>query len=170
MSFDGLNDKWIARLKKLGDVVFSSHGNVETFHKQLDLACETKDEKVLFCEDDYLWRPNTISLLDRALDKFQIVSPYDHPGHYREERFNYPKKMVELDGVVYREAPSNTLTFACRTNIIKENLLVIKSFGIRDHELFTELRKRGYEMFVPVYSFATHLVEGLLAPNVDWKL
>lgn len=164
---DSLNEEWIVKLKKIGNVLLSESGNVETFHKQLDEVCKLpNEEKVLLLEDDYLWRPNTLLDLERGLDKLDLISPYDHPAHYREERFiNTPKIIKEVEGVVYREAPSNTLTFACKAWVIKQNLSLIKSFGIQDHEMFQDL---PIKMFVPCYSFATHLVTGLLAPNIQW--
>ena len=150
-------------------MIDSPQGNIESFHKQLDLIAELpNEEKVFLVEDDYLWVPGSIKKIERALDEFEIVFPYDHPGHYTEERFKHqPKRMVLLDGQTYRDCPSNTLTFATRAYVIKQNLDLIKSFGIRDHELFQTL---GIDMWIPVPSFATHLVTGLEAPNVDWQI
>ena len=117
-------------------------------------------------EDDYLWKPDAIDVIEESLNYFHLVSPYDHPGHYIEDRFKYEPKQLRLwSGHVYREAPSNTLTFACNAWVIKQNLEKIKSFGIRDHEMFQSL---GVRMWVPVPSLATHLVTGLLAPGYDW--
>lgn len=164
---DSLSEEWITKLKKLGNVLLSDSGNVETFHKQLDEVCKLpNEEKVLLLEDDYLWRPDTLKDLENGLDKLDLISPYDHPGHYREERFiDTPKIIKEVNGVVYREAPSNTLTFACKAWVIKQNLALIKSFEVRDSEMFQALPIR---MFVPIYSFSTHMVTGLLSPNIQW--
>lgn len=142
-------------------------GNVETFYQQLDYVCNLPNEdKVFLVEDDYDWRPEAITRVEEALDTFEIVSPYDHPGHYTEPRFiTQPKMMRLIDDQVWREAPSTTLTFACRAYIIKQNIDLIKSFGVRDHELFTALRERGLYVYVPVPSLATHLVTGVLSPG-----
>jgi len=149
------------------EVVEGNHGNVETFHQQLNLVCNLpNEEKVFLVEDDYLWIEGAIAKLERALDELEIVSPYDHPGHYLEERFKYePKRMVLIEDQTYRTCPSNTLTFATRAYIIKQNVEFIKSFGIRDHDLFQSL---GIDMWCSVPSLATHLVTGLLAPNRKW--
>lgn len=145
-------------------VITSPQGNIESFHKQLDLVCKLpNEEKVMLVEDDYLWIPGSIGVIEKALDTFTIMSPYDHPAHYQEERFKHQaKRMILVDNQTYREAPSNTLTFATHAWVIKQNIDIIKSFGVRDHELFMTLE---HDMFVPVPSLATHLVEGLLAPN-----
>jgi len=166
---DSLSEEWVNKLKKIGKVINSDSGNIETFHKQLDEVCKLpNEEKVLIMEDDYLWRANTLSLLNSGLDVLDLISPYDHPGHYREERFiNEPKIIKEINGVIYRTAPSNTLTFACRAWVIKQNLALMKSFGIQDNDMFQAL---PIKMWVPTYSFATHLVTGLLAPNIEWPI
>lgn len=149
------------------EVIEGNHGNVETFHQQLNLVCNLPNEdKVFLVEDDYLWIEGAVASLERALDELEIVSPYDHPGHYLEERFKYePKRMVLIEDQTYRTCPSNTLTFATRAYIIKQNVEFIKSFGIRDHDLFQSL---GIDMWCSVPSLATHLVTGLLAPNRKW--
>lgn len=154
------------------NVLKSKTGNVATFHRQLEEVFKLDDEeKVFLVEDDYLWTKGSIEKIERALDYVDLVSPYDHPGHYIEERFkNEPKRMILIDTQTYREAPSNTLTFACRAKIIKNNVRVIKRFGINDHGMFQELQRLGTIMYVPVPSLATHLVEGLLAPNVEWNV
>ena len=148
-------------------VITAPVGNVETFHAQLDQACKLPDEtKVLFAEDDYLWVPNSLSIISEALNKLEIVFPYDHPGHYTEGRFRDElKRMVLINNQTYREAPSNTLTFATKASIIKRHIDLIKSFQLRDHELFQSL---SVSKWCAVPSLATHLVEGLLAPNRKW--
>ena len=122
------------------------------------------NDKVLICEDDYLWLPDTLGKLERALDVMPMISPYDHPGHYTEERFkNQPKKMVLFENHTFRSAPSNTHTFAAPAWVFKKHGEMIKTMG--DHEFFTKV---GIDLYVPVPSFATHCVEGLMAPNVKW--
>lgn len=143
-------------------------GNVGTFHRQLDMVCELDNEEiVMLVEDDYLWVPGKIEELRQAAKQLFLVSPYDHPGHYTEDRFREEsKKMRLINGHTYRTAPSNTLTFACQAWVIKQNVDLIKSFCLRDHDMFQSL---PVQMWCPVPSFATHLVDGLLAPNVDWE-
>lgn len=164
---DNLSSKYLELFEGY-TVIPGKGGNIETFHQQLDIVCTLpNEEKVFLVEDDYLWVPNSMSVIKRSLDEFEIMSPYDHPGHYIEERFkNEPKRLRLIDNQVYRDAPSNTLTFACRAYVIKQNVDLIKSFGIRDHEMFQELAK---DLWVPVPSLATHMVEGLLAPCRDWS-
>lgn len=144
----------------------SGMGNMGTFHKQLELvSLLPNDEKVFLVEDDYLWEEDALLIIEEALDQLDLISPYDHPGHYFEDRFkNQPKRMCVAANHVFREAPSNTLTFACKAHVIKQHFDLIKNFGLMDHEMFQAL---PVDMWVPVPSLATHLVEGLLAPGWD---
>lgn len=139
-----------------------AHENEGTFHKQLEIA--RNKEKVLLLEDDYLWRPNTLQSLFKAVETLSFVSPYDHPGHYLEERFDKHYETTLIDNAVYRRAPSNTLTFASTGEKIRKHFSTFMSYGIRDHEMWQDIG----DIWNPTHSFATHMVEGLLAPNVDW--
>lgn len=148
-------------------VSVNGSGNVGTFYEQLAQVKQLHpEEKVFLVEDDYLWETDAIKHIERALDELEIVSPYDHPAHYTEERFRIEPKMMRLiDNRTYRSAPSNTLTFATRASVIQENYENFSSYGVADDVIF---RKVGVAVWCPVPSLATHLVTGLLAPNKNW--
>jgi len=152
--------------EKYGKVIdCGGFGNVGTFHKQIELGKEM--DKVFFCEDDYYWRPNTFKLLEKAVDYFDFISPYDHPSHY-EPQFGNHFETKMIDGIVYRDSPSNTLTFATSKRVLQDNWIKMMTFGMWDHPMFTSLKEDGFRIWCPTYSFATHMVDGLMAPNVDW--
>lgn len=165
---DNLSEKQLKIFEGF-NIIQANSGNIGSFQHQLELASQLDpEEKVFLIEDDYLWVPGAIDLVERSLDVLPIVSPYDHPGHYIEDRFKHQeRKIVLIDNHTYRSAPSNTLTFATKAGLIKKYLDHFKSYGVRDHEMFSDL---DVEMFVPVPSLATHLVVGLLAPNIDWNI
>ena len=123
----------------------------------------------LFVEDDYLWRPDTIPVLEKALPILKVLSPYDHPAHYLEERFDKKYETKLIDNHVYRTCPSNTHTFAVTKEVLKDNIMMLKDYGVRDHDMFTELNKTA-QLWCPSYSFATHLAKDCIAPNVDWNI
>jgi len=145
-------------------------GNVGTFHKQIEMCNDTEDD-VFFVEDDYLWVPDTFKYMKEAVKELDFLSPYDHPGHYLEERFDKHYEMKLIGNRTYREAPSNTLTFAMRNEVAKKTMTTMLRFGISDHPMFEYLRNEmGLRMHNPVPSFATHLVVGCIAPNVNWEI
>lgn len=166
---DRMSDDWIKRLSKIGDIIYSEPGLESSLRLVYDEVIKLpNDEKVLLCEDDYLWQPDSVEMIKWSLDEFELISPYDHPGHYIEDRFKHqPKQMRMFFNQTFRQAPSNTHTFACKAYVIKQNYNKFYSLGMRDHELFSTL---GIDMFVPVPSWATHLVCGLIAPNVKWGI
>jgi len=166
---NGLDKDWCDKhLKPYGTVIEGNIGNEETFWEQLDLTCTLhNEEKVMFVEDDYLWRPNTLQQIEDALDTLPIIFPYDHPGHHTEERFkNQAKRITMVNGFTYHDVPSNTLTFATKAYVIKQNYEKIKTFGVRDHEMWQSL---GIDMWSPNYSICSHLVENILSSNVKWE-
>jgi hypothetical protein len=166
---DRLPQKWIEELyPKYKKIIDAPEGNAESFAQQVEYASRHSG-KVLLLEDDYLWRPDTLKHLDRALDELPFVSPYDHPSHYLEERFDKHFECVLIDGMVYREAPSNTLTFATTGEKLVEHKHIFDYCGILDDALFQGIAAVGDRIWNPTHSFATHLVDGLLAPNIDWQ-
>lgn len=159
---------WNKDFEKYGKVV-----NIDCKNKNTSLLtaydiAASKDDDILFVEDDYLWRPDTIPLFANVLKELKVMSPYDHPAHYIEERFKgYDFAPQIIGGNVYRKCPSNTHTFGVTKEVLKENIDMFKNYGVQDHALFTELNKT-HQMWCPTYSFATHLATGCTAPNVNW--
>lgn len=153
---------WSVLFKNNGEIV-NYKGTNRSFSiiKMFEMA-RYLEGKVFFVEDDYLWRPDTIKHIGSALDHFKLVSPYDHPTHYE---MNDSYNMKNIDGLVYRDSPSNTHTFATHAEYIREHWKIFE-VGMWDHPLFTALPDKIWN---PTYSFATHLVENLLAPNTDWE-
>jgi hypothetical protein len=145
-------------------------GNEGTFYTQTDIAIRYLDEEVvLYLEDDYLWRPDTLDSLEKACQILGFVSPYDHPAHYLEERFDKRYLTALVDGITYKTSPSNTLTFAAPAKLIKKHSETLKAYGIGDHEMFQKIIAED-NLWNPCYSFATHLVQDCLSPNVDWDM
>ena len=157
---------WADEFEKYGKVI-----NITSKNKNESLlkAYEIAEGDTLFVEDDYLWRPNTIDKIEFALFTLPVLSPYDHPAHYMEERFDKHFELKLIRNDVYRTCPSNTHTFAIRGDVFKKNAAMMIAYGVNDHEMFTELNKDA-QMWCPTHSFATHLASNCLAPNVDWPL
>lgn len=162
------NGGWPDYFSKFGDVVETNLGNEGTFHLQIDMA-SVLDCPSLLVEDDYFWTKDSITRLEKAIETLGIVSPYDHPSHYLEERFDKKYQTALIGGYTYRTAPSNTLTFGATGEIFKTHKNTFKSFGTNDHEMFQNLVSAGVLNWVPSLSIATHMADGLLSPNIDWQ-
>lgn len=159
---------WGKIFKDYGEVVeINSHKKVESLLTAYDVASKY-DDKVLFVEDDYLWKPDTLPLLDVALDVLPVLSPYDHPGHYTEDRFDHKYEIKLIGNQTYRTCPSNTHTFGLQREVFNQNVERFKKWGVEDHTMFSELNKTA-QLWCPIPSFATHLATGCLAPNISWS-
>lgn len=158
---------WTDYFSKTGEVInYIGMDTAYSIKFMFDLAKEIKG-KVLMLEDDYLWRPDTIKHLWRGLDEFKLVSPYDHPSHYLEDRFkDFPFKLKLVDNIVWRNSPSNTHTFGTTGEYMREHWDIFKE-GMWDDPMYQSLPD---QIWNPTYSFATHMCRGLMAPGVDWKI
>ena len=162
---DRCPDEWITYFKKYGDVFPNTYGKKESLWEAYRVA-QLEKENILFLEDDYLWRPNTLKDLDKAVSYFGLVSPYDHPTDYLDD-----KNMIityNFNGLTWRWCPTNTHTFAVKPNIFNEHIDAFY-YGLHDWQMFFKLRTENVKLYTPLYSMATHLVTGQLAFNVDWE-
>ena len=159
--------QWNEYFKPFGKVVnITSHSKVNSLTTAYDFGLHGGDDS-FFIEDDYLWRTGTIPVFEKALKQLKVLSPYDHPAHYLEDRFDKHYLTCLIDNNVYRACPSNTHTFGITKDVFKEHFDLIKGYGVDDHQTFTKLNEYA-QLWCPTYSFATHLASGNIAPNVDW--
>lgn len=142
-----------------------NEGNIGTFHRQLDLA-ENMD-KVLFLEDDYYFLPDAGKIINEALEVFDFLTPYDHPGYYNEPVHHYKREVEVAVGRHWQTVISTCLTFAGHGNTIKGIKDVMKDFGWADHPMWVEITKH-YKLWSPIPSLATHMEVEYLSPNVSW--
>lgn len=144
-------------------------GNLGSFRKQLELASKA-DDCVLLLEDDYIFLPDVGKKLLAAMESFDFVTPYDHPDLY----WNEPRHIGEYEikvvgGHHWREVRSTTLTFGCHSSKLKEHMDTIIEHEIWDYPMWQEIRANGSRLWGPIPSLATHLVEDLLAPVINWE-
>ncbi len=74
----------------------------------------------------------------------------------------------QFNGTAYRFCQTNTHTFAVKHEIFNNHIDAF-FYGIHDWQMFMKLYFEGVKLYAPLYSFATHLVEGKLALNINWK-
>jgi len=149
--------------KQYGNIYEGVWGKKVSLYKAYDYAQKNCEGNILFLEDDYLWRPHTLQLLERGIDVFGFVSPYDHVGNYGDGI----AKTEVVDNTTWRLCHWNTHTFAVRSDVFQRNLEDFY-YGLHDWQMYHKLAEHGIKGYVPLYSFATHLVDGLLAYNTNW--
>jgi hypothetical protein len=161
--------QWTDYFSKFGKVInFEGDGGYDVIGsiKRMFAVAREFDGKVLMLEDDYLWRPDTIRHLWKGLDNYALVSPYDHPAHYTEQRYyDFKFKLQLIDNLVWRNAPANTHTFGTTGEYIRKHWELFRA-GLYDTPFYESL---PHQIWNPIPALATHMVVGLLAPIINWK-
>lgn len=158
------NCGWDDLFEGYGKIIHYHAGDKDKSVRYMFSYAKNDPDDYLFLEDDYLWQPHSMHRLWSALPELGLISPYDHPSHFIEERFG-PFDIKLVNGFTYRNCDSNTHTFMCSKELLEKHVDTMISFGSNDDQMFRSL---GDTLWCPSYSCATHLVDGLLAPNVDW--
>lgn len=141
----------------------------ETMVRSYEIASKY-DDYVLFQECDYLYRPVIGAQFLQAIEELKLVSPYDHLNFYQDRSIHSNTCQIEVVmDQHYRTTERNTMTWATTSDIVKENIDRLKYHGYLDVEVWQDLRYAGYPLWVPIPSFATHMVTDYLSPGVDWR-
>jgi hypothetical protein len=151
------------------EVIRTEDGQNKAMLNSYKIASELEDY-VLFQEADYIYRPGIGKTYIEAMKSLGIVSPYDHPNFYHAREYHKEECRIKLvDNHHFRTCERNTMTWGCHSNIIKENLDILNHHGYLDGQVWYDLLERGYPLWTPAPSFATHMVKDCLAPGIDWK-
>ena len=172
--FNLIKDKLIMDGKIYKNLTFLENQNITkleavgvTAREALDVAAGFPKEKILLVEDDYYFLPGVGKKMVRALDEFEVITPYDHPAYYKENLLvNSEKK--EVDGTIWQSVPSTCLTFACRGEFLNRELEVFKDYACRDSEMWQDIGKRT-KLWASVPTLATHMEKSWMAPGIDWE-
>lgn len=150
------------------EVIHTNLGQNDSALKQWEMALN-QDEDILFQECDYIWKPDSGKTFVDGLNTLGLVSPYDHPNFYRMRELHSNQTTIELvNDTHWRSTERNTLTFAIKNSIFKENYEIFKKYGYLDGDTWYELLANGHSLWVPIPSLATHMVVDNLAPSVEW--
>lgn len=150
--------------------IWTNIGINDTCLLQYELANARDDEVILFAECDYTWRPLIGTMLEKAIKKYQLVSPYDHRNFYIDHTIHSQDCKIDLiDEQHFRTTERNTMTFGMTKEALTKNFEILKRWGYLDNEVWKEMRENGYPLWVPIPAMATHMVEGFLAPGLDWS-
>lgn len=151
------------------EVIRTEDGQNQAMLNSYEIASKLEDY-VLFQECDYFYRPNIGKTYLQAMKELGVVSPYDHPNFYHVRELHKEECKIKLvDDHHFRTCERNTMTWGCHSNIIKENLDILNHHGYLDGQVWYDLLERGYPLWTPIPSMATHMVKDCLAPGIDWK-
>jgi hypothetical protein len=151
------------------EIIRTDLGINETMVKSYELAIRY-DDQVLFQECDYLYQPVIGEQFTIALDELKLVSPYDHLNFYKDKSIHSEECRVRVVGEHhFRTTERNTMTWATHTSVVEENLEFLTHHGYLDVGVWEDFRYAGYPLWVPIPSFATHMVKDYLAPGINWS-
>lgn len=156
------------------------HSDYETHESQAGIGQTMLDSysiaseingAVLFQECDYFYLPAPIGQFYlEGLRQLDFVSPYDHPNFYTNRDFHAETCKIRVIGNWhYRTTERNTMTWATWGHLVKKNREILDRWGHLDGEVWKELKEQGHELWTPIPSFATHMVQDFLAPCVNWE-
>lgn len=152
------------------EIVFTNLGINESCLLQYELAQASDDDVILFQECDYLTRPLSGAMMEKAIRKLGLVSPYDHRNFYIDRSIHSQDCKIDLiDEQHFRTTERNTMTFGMTRKVFEKNFQILKKYGYLDNEVWHEMRANQNPLWVPIPSIATHMVEGYLSPGLDWK-
>ena len=147
----------------------SSHGINYSFLRAMELGKEVGTD-CLFQECDYLYNGVVGKKMVRAIDELELVSPYNHLNFYVDHGIHSRFCQIELVGDhIYRSTERNTMTWGCHSKLVKQYKDIFDRYGYLDDQVWSDLRHAGYNLYVPIPSFATHMVADWLAPEINWE-
>lgn len=160
----------ISKLVPSAEIISTEIGINETMRASYELAEMSQKDIILFQECDYYWLPCTGKTFVKAVETLGLVSPYDHPDFYTRPDI-HPKEceIALVDNKHFRTAKRNTMTFGMTKKILTDNYDRLRHWGYLDNEVWTELKEKGYPLWTPINSMATHMVKDYLAPSINWK-
>jgi hypothetical protein len=128
------------------------------------------DEIVLLQECDYLYQPKVGKLLESAIEKLRLVSPYDHLNFYRDRNIHSATCDITLvKNHHFRTTERNVMTWGATPDYFARNIDLLEKYGYLDSDIWYDLKDRDEKLWVPIPSLATHMHKDFLAPGVEWS-
>ncbi len=154
-------------------------GNSASFRFALDLwHSMSADDILLMAEDDYMWHPDCLSLVEAAVRErpSEFFSPYDHPDRYRrtDDWFSRRSDVLFIGGRHWRQVESTTMTVAATVGTWRRGRLVMDAGTVlptpKDRYIWRALGVlRGFRpaVLTPIPALAMHMEEDQLSPGID---
>jgi hypothetical protein len=159
--------------KKLGcDIIFNKVGsNIGSLTYQLQYAEKIEQGNIYFLEDDYLHTHDAIDIIYSGIDKFDLITGYDHYDRYtRTDDVCYNKESIHYYAEKHwRTCESTTCTWAVSRKLISKIMPIANHFMLNDRDLFRFLYLNNIRLYSPITAVSTHVHEPYMSPGIDWK-
>ena len=135
----------------------------------LEQAEKNREEIIYLCEDDYLHLESAIPTIKNVL-RYNAPSsffvPYDYPDRYTEAE---PTRLYVYKDCHLRTNTSSTLTVAAKGKVWHSIAYELRQASLFSSDSWTNKAYNHFKCLSPIPGQATHLQEGCLTPNINWK-
>jgi len=174
----------------------TSLGNSGSFWFCYKLAMNLDfDDYVYFVENDYIHKPNSMTVLLEGLNIADYVTLYDHPDKYidginpKVKNGGEKSKVFLSNSSHWKLTNSTTMTFASQVLTLRKDKSIFKLFTVgiikkgnpffkkiqqrrfpADYRIFSILsRAKSRQIICSIPGFSTHGETKYLSPLIDWK-
>ena len=158
---------------KFSFVEIEERSRVGSINAALKIACED-NENTYTVDDDYLHLPECIFKIANSIQRFGILTTYDHLDRYtRTDDIEYKKEIVFdfHSNHHWRTTESTCHAYAISKQMLQKikDILFLPQYQEYDRELWIHLHKIGIPLWSCMPSLTTHAHEDFLAPAINWE-
>jgi hypothetical protein len=151
----------------------NANGNAASLLQVYDIYLnEFKGKDVYFVEDDYLHLPQSLRIIQEGIERFNLVTGYDHTDRYtRTDDASFQRESIALGSTCHwRTVESTTCTWATKGEGWGEKLVKIaKQYLLEDRAFFRHLINSEIRLYTPMPGCTTHMNAYQLSPFTDWQ-
>jgi hypothetical protein len=157
------------KIEKFININYKS--NAASLNFCLNYADNIKEGHFYFVEDDFLHRVNSNIILEEGLNKFNLISLYDHLDRYivQDDITKNCESIAISKSSYWRTAESTTCTWACSRQLWEQIKNTAKSFNLNDRGFFRNLIQQNIRLWTPIQAYSTHCMNHHLSPIINWK-
>jgi hypothetical protein len=165
--------EYVESFKHVNIRQINANGNAASLLQVYDIYLnEFKNRDVYFVEDDYLHLPYSLSLIQEGVDRFNLVTGYDHTDRYtRIDDVSFQQESIVLGSTCHwRTAESTTCTWATRGGEWGEKIVnIAKQYLLEDRAFFRHLINSQIRLYTPIPGCTTHMNANQLSPFTNWQ-
>jgi len=169
----GKLSEYIESFKHANVRQINANGNAASLLQVYDIYLnEFKGKDVYFVEDDYLHMPHSLRMIQEGIERFNLVTGYDHTDRYmRTDDASFQRESIALGSTCHwRTAESTTCTWATKGGEWGERLVKIaKQYLLEDRAFFRHLINSEIRLYTPMPGCTTHMNAYQLSPFTDWQ-
>lgn len=151
----------------------SANGNAACLSQVYDIYLnEFSGRDVYFVEDDYLHLPHSLDMIQDGIERFSLVTGYDHTDRYmRIDDATFQQESIALGSICHwRTAESTTCTWATKGGEWGTRMVnIAKQYLLEDRAFFRYLINSEIRLYTPMPGCTTHMNAFQLSPFTDWQ-